>query len=104
MIRKEPTAELDSQFSSDAATPIPWAEGRERLEGAEVYWISTVRPDGRPHVTPLITVWLDDALYFCRRPDERKARNLARNPYCVVTTGSNALGEGAPISQIRWRF
>jgi hypothetical protein len=31
MIRKEPTAELDSQFSSDDATPIPWAEGRERL-------------------------------------------------------------------------
>ena len=56
MIRKEPTAELDSQFSSDEATPIPWAEGRERLEGAEVYWISTVRPDGRPHVTPLLSV------------------------------------------------
>ena len=56
MIRKEPTAELDSQFSSDEPTSIPWAEGRERLEGAEVYWISTVRPDGRPHVTPLLSV------------------------------------------------
>ena len=53
--------------------------------------------DGGPHVTPLIAVWLDDALYFCTGPDERKARNLARNPYCVVTTGSNALGEGFDV-------
>jgi len=81
MIRKEPTAELDSQFSSDEATPIPWAEGRERLEGAEVYWISTVRPDGRPHVTPLLSVWLDGALYFCTGSDERKAKNLVCNPH-----------------------
>jgi hypothetical protein len=36
MIDKGPTPELDSQFSSGDATPIPWAEGRERLEGAEV--------------------------------------------------------------------
>ena len=73
MIDKKATAELNSQFSSDKATPIPWAEGHERLEGAEVYWISTVRPDGRPHVTPLLSVWLDGALYFCTGPDERKA-------------------------------
>ena len=53
--------------------------------------------DGGPHVMPLIAVWLDDALYFCTGPDERKARNLARNPYCVVTTGSNALGEGFDV-------
>src|SRR5215211_2512707 len=91
MIDKEPTPELDSRFSSDDAAPIPWAEGRERLEGAEVYWISTVRPDGRPHVTPLLAVWLDAALYFCTGLGERKARNLVRNPHVVVTTGCNVL-------------
>jgi hypothetical protein len=32
---------------------------------AEVHWLSTVRPDGRPHVAPLIAVWVDDALVFC---------------------------------------
>jgi hypothetical protein len=69
MIDKEPTAELDSQFSSDDATPIPWAEGRERLEEAEVYWISTVRPFVRAHLTPLPAVWLDGALYFSTGPD-----------------------------------
>lgn len=37
----------------------------------------TVRPDGRPHVTPLIAVWHDDAIWFTTGPEERKARNLA---------------------------
>ncbi len=59
----DPTAELDPQFSSDGVSPTLWAEARERLEKAEVYWLSTVRPDRRPHVTPVLSVWLDGALY-----------------------------------------
>jgi pyridoxamine 5'-phosphate oxidase-like protein len=97
MANTEPVAELDARFSSEDATAREWSEGRQHLGRAEVYWISTVRPDGRPHVTPLIAVWLDDALCFCTGPDERKASNVARNPYCVVTTGSNALGEGFDV-------
>ena len=94
---REPVAELDPRFSSEDAAPRAWAEVRRHLEGAEVYWISTVRPDGRPHVTPLLSVWLDGALYFCTGPDERKAKNLQRNSQCVLTTGCNALGEGLDV-------
>lgn len=97
MAGREPVAELEPRFSSGDATARAWRDGRERLEGAEVYWISTVRPDGRPHVTPLLAVWLDGALYFCTGPDERKAKNLARNPHCILTTGCNALGEGLDL-------
>ena len=97
MIDREPTTDLDPRFSSEGATPAPWAEGRERLEGAEVYWISTVRPNGRPHVTPLLGVWMGGALHFCTGPDERKAKNLAQNPRCVLTTGCNRLGEGLDL-------
>jgi len=46
MTGKEPTTELQ-QFSSDDAIPTQWFEVRECLEPAEVYWLSTVRPDGR---------------------------------------------------------
>jgi hypothetical protein len=49
--RWEPVAELDTRFSSEDASATPWAEAREVLEGADVYWLSTVRADGRPHVT-----------------------------------------------------
>src|SRR5215213_10814208 len=88
---KDPAPELDPQFSSDGASPTPWAEARGRLQNAEVYWLSTVRPDGRPHVTTLLSVWLDGALYFTTGPEERKARNLEHNAHCILTTGCNAM-------------
>src|SRR3712207_270931 len=87
MADKEPMAELDPQFSSEGATPTSWMEARERLMLAKVYWLSTVRPDGRPHVTPIAAVWLDDTFYFSTGPTERKAKNLALNSHCVITTG-----------------
>jgi len=94
---KEPVAELQPQFSSRGATPTAWAEASSYLEKAEVYWLSTVRPDGRPHVTPVLSIWLDGTLYFCTGPSERKAKNLVRNSHCVITTGCNALGEGLDL-------
>src|SRR5437899_718923 len=87
MAAKDPVAELEPQFSSEGATPTAWAEARRQVEEARIYWLATVRPDGRPHVAPLFAVWLDGGLYFATGPDERKAKNLARNPRCVVTTG-----------------
>jgi|SRR5215207_5587803 len=93
----EPIVELDSRFSSADATPTPWDDARTRLQRAEVFWLTTVRPEGRPHVTPLISVCVDDALYFCTGESERKAKNLAANPYCVLTTGSNDLDAGLDV-------
>ena len=86
-----PITELHAGFSSPGATPTDWADGRRRIDEAEVFWISTVRPDGRPHVTPLLAVWHDDAIYFCTGPDERKAKNLQQNRHCILTTGQNGL-------------
>jgi pyridoxine/pyridoxamine 5'-phosphate oxidase len=92
----EPLAELDTQFSSDGATATPWVEARNLLANAEVYWLATVRPSGQPHVTTLLAVWLDDALYFCTGEGERKAKNLLSNSHCVLTTGCNVL-EGLDV-------
>jgi hypothetical protein len=97
MARTEPVAELDARYSSESAAATGWAEARGRLAEAQIYWLSTVRPDGRPHVTPLIAVWQDDAAYFSTGPGERKARNLAGNAHCVLTTGCNALDEGLDV-------
>jgi nitroimidazol reductase NimA-like FMN-containing flavoprotein (pyridoxamine 5'-phosphate oxidase superfamily) len=97
MASKEPVATLGTQFSSDNATATRWADADERLDNAENFWLSTVRPDGRPHVTPLIAVWLDDVLYFCTGADERKAKNLAKNAHCILTTGCNAINEGLDL-------
>lgn len=94
---QDPLTRLDGRYSAEGVGPTPWAQARESLASAELYWLSTVRPDGRPHVTPLLAVWLDRALYVCTGPDERKARNLATNPHCVITTGSNTLHEGLDL-------
>jgi hypothetical protein len=55
MAGKEPVAELDGRFSSEGAKATQWTQARGRLADAQVYWLSTVRPDGRPHVTPLLS-------------------------------------------------
>ena len=97
MATRAPLTDLDPRFSAAGAPPTPWAEGRRALDEAELYWLSTVRPDGRPHVTPLLAVWQDESLCFCTGPDERKARNLAANAQCILTTGSNSLHEGLDV-------
>ena len=49
-----PTTKFDSRFSDPEASATPWAEAERALAEAELYWLTTVRADGRPHVTPLI--------------------------------------------------
>ncbi|MGW1022297.1 pyridoxamine 5'-phosphate oxidase family protein [Streptomyces sp. NPDC002577] len=90
----EPRAELDARYSDAGATAAEWSDAAAILEAAELFWISTVRPDGRPHVTPLLAVWLDGALHFCTGPQERKARNLEQNPQVALTTGANTWNAG----------
>src|SRR6266496_4340877 len=65
--------------------------------GAELFWISTVRADGRPHVTPLVAVWLDGALHFSTGAGEQKALNLDGNPHVVLMTGCNGWDEGLDV-------
>jgi hypothetical protein len=93
----EPVTELHAGFSQPGARPTPWWEARVALDEARTFWLTTVRPEGRPHVTPLIAAWLDGAIYFCTGPEERKARNLARNPACILTTGCNRIDEGLDV-------
>jgi general stress protein 26 len=93
----EPTTELDSRFSDPDAVATGWEETRQALEAAELFWITTVRQDGRPHVTPLVAVWLGDALHFCTGPTEQKAVNLSHNANVTLTTGCNDWQRGLDI-------
>jgi len=60
-------------------------------------WITTVRRDGRPHVSPLVTVWFDGALWFSTGAAEQKAVNLHANRHVVVTTGCNSWDQGLDV-------
>lgn len=92
-----PETRLDRRYSDPEAGPPPWSEVERLISEAELFWISTVRPDGRPHVTPLPAVWSAGALHFCTGPQERKARNLAENPHVVLTTGTNTWNRGYDV-------
>ena len=93
----EPAPEQDIRFGDPESAPTPWPEGRRVLETAELFWISTVRRDGRPHVTPLPAVWSDDRLHFCTGPAEQKAVNVAANPRVVLMTGCNQWKQGLDV-------
>lgn len=97
MARSTPTGDLHPGFSAPDAVPTPWEAVVDVLESAELFWISTVRSDGRPHVTPLLAVWHDGALYFCTGPDEQKAVNLRGDDACVLTTGDNRWDAGLDV-------
>ena len=93
----EPVTTLDRRFSDPNATPADWEETRRALETAELFWITTVRADGRPHLTPLVAVWLDDALYFCTGPEEQKALNVRGNRHVILATGCNTWDRGVDV-------
>ena len=92
-----PVTILDQRYSDAAATAVTWAETQVILQAAELSWLSTVRADGRPHVTPLVAVWVDDTLYFHTGAEEQKFVNLRANPYVVLTTGCNRWDDGIDV-------
>ena len=96
-LMNEPLTEIDARFSDPNAVATPWDATRRALETAELFWISTVRTDGRPHVTPLVAVWLNGAIHFTTGATEQKATNLRSNPHVILTTGCNQWEQGLDV-------
>jgi hypothetical protein len=93
----EPTAEQDLRYGDPSVPATPWADVLRILETAELFWISSVRAGGQPHVAPLPGVWYGDRLHFCTGAEEQKAVNIARNPRIALTTGCNRWNEGLDV-------
>ena len=82
------TGRIDPRYGDASAAAPPWEDIRRLLADAQLYWIITVRTDGRPHAVPLVGVWQDGAFAFCTGAKEQKQRNLDANPRVAVTTGT----------------
>jgi len=91
------TGQIDNRFSDPAATAPSWRSVEAMLDQAELYWLTTVRSDGRPHVTPLVGIWTAGHFAFCTGVGEQKHVNLQHSPLVAVTTGSNAWKSGTDI-------
>ena len=86
------TGEIDPRYGDASATPPPWPDVERQLTDAQLYWIVTVRADGRPHAVPLVGVWHAGAFAFCTGAEEQKHRNLEGDPRVAVATGSTGAG------------
>jgi hypothetical protein len=70
---------------------LPWSRPHDQLAARTPrpdtpFFLGTCRPDGRPHAAGIGAVWCAGTLYFTSGPGTRKARNLAANPACTIST------------------
>jgi nitroimidazol reductase NimA-like FMN-containing flavoprotein (pyridoxamine 5'-phosphate oxidase superfamily) len=68
---------------------LPWSWARERLVRSHDFWLATVDPQGPPHLMPVWAVWREGALWFSSSNGSRKARNLAAEPRCTISTDNS---------------
>jgi hypothetical protein len=92
-----PVTTFDDEYSDPAASATGWDEARRVLETAELFWICTVRPDGRPHVTPVVAAWAEEAIWFSTGTMEVKFANLTANPHVVLIAGGNRWDGGLDV-------
>src|SRR4051794_15622782 len=91
---QERAPEHTQPLLGDESGTTAWEEARERLANPEKdrnSWLATVRPDGRPHLMPVITFWMDGAYHFVAGEGTQKGRNLAGDGHCVIGTQSRKL-------------
>jgi general stress protein 26 len=65
---------------------LPWSWAEERLARTRNYWLATVTPSGAPHLMPVWAVWQHHELWFSSANRSRKARNLAADSRCTLST------------------
>lgn len=92
-----PVTTLDQRYSVPSAVATTWEETQRVIESAELFLLTTVRSDGRPHCTPVVAAWCDDALHFTTGDGEQKAQNLRTNSQVILTTGHNDWQAGVDI-------
>ncbi len=65
-------------------TQAPGTEG----PGRHTCWLTTINPDGSPHVTGVGALWEDGAFWFETGRRTRKATNLTRDPRCALSVST----------------
>ncbi len=91
---KERAPSREESLVGDRPGTTPWDDARARLADPEPGrhdWLATVRPDGRPHLMPVLIFWMDGAPHFVAGEGTQKGRNLAADGRCVIGTESRRL-------------
>jgi nitroimidazol reductase NimA-like FMN-containing flavoprotein (pyridoxamine 5'-phosphate oxidase superfamily) len=101
--KTELTPTSEKNLAAYGLGPIAWDRARVRLENywkdqepgraecPHTHWLSTVRPDGKPHVMPVGFVYYEGAFYFTSGAGTRKSKNLAANSSCVLSIAADGI-------------
>jgi hypothetical protein len=80
--------------------PLDWADIQTRLDAGipqapasggpnrHTCWLTTINPNGSPHVTGIGALWVDGAFWFETGEHTRKGKNLARDSRCVLSVAT----------------
>ncbi|WP_458205520.1 pyridoxamine 5'-phosphate oxidase family protein [Haladaptatus sp. NG-SE-30] len=82
--RSRPETERSYGIPESSDGMLSWEFVREKMADDQNYWVSTTRPDGRPHARPVWGVWVDDTFYCGGGEKTRWVRNLATDPELTV--------------------
>src|SRR5438477_5945670 len=73
----------------------------QRLRSELIIWLSTVRPDGRPHLVPVWFWWDGATVLIFGQPNSQKVRNLRHNSQVVVALDTADEGEDVALFEGR---
>ena len=59
----------------------------ERLRTEPTVWLSSIRPDGRPHVVPVWFMWDGRTFDLYSKPNAQKVRNVRAHPEVMLAVG-----------------
>ncbi len=68
-----------------------------RLASEANIWLALTRADGRPHLTPIWFVWVDEKVWVCTQRNAVKARIVAARPavsFALEDGNAPVTGEG----------
>lgn len=66
---------------------------QQRLQHDVIVWLTSVRPDGRPHAVAVWYLWDGEAFLIFSRPNNQKVRNLQQNANVVLAVDNTHTGD-----------
>lgn len=82
--RSRPSTETSYGIPENQEGMLTWDFVTEAMSDDQFYWVTTIRPDGKPHVRPTWGVWVDGTFYCGGGERTRWVKNLSATPDIVV--------------------
>jgi PPOX class probable F420-dependent enzyme len=69
------------------------SEFEQRLREEKTIYLTTVRPDGMPHLVPIWFLWENGTILFYSQPKAQKLKNIAQNPQVALSFNLDEWGD-----------